>query len=332
MLVGHGKYLITYCKNRNVNKYDVVVVLPKDSLLIPELETTGVKIVEIDGLKDNSKDYKAYKLIKKVIDDEKPNIVHTHASLIARIAAKRSQAKPKIVYTKHCDFEPSKIYKYGVVKRMFGSFTKTYADCIIATSAHSKENLVKQGIDPNIITFIPNGTDGYKRLDESKIAKLKEKYSITNEKVIGYVARLVELKGHKTLFDAVKILKGNEKLNFKCLIVGDGEYKEALQEYVKEIDIEDKVIFTGFIKNVEEIVNILDVQVNCSYLSETTNLALLEGMSIGVPTVATNIGGTPDMIENDINGYIVPILDSENMAQKIECILRKWWAIFKNEK
>ena len=66
-----------------------------------------------------------------------------------------------------------------------------------------------------------------------------------------------------------------------------------------------------------KILNIFDVQVNCSYLSETTNLALLEGMSIGIPTVATKIGGTPDMITDGKNGYIVPIKDSMQMAERI---------------
>ena len=71
----------------------------------------------------------------------------------------------------------------------------------------------------------------------------------------------------------------------------------------------------------EKIVNILDIQVNCSYLSETTNLALLEGMSVGVPSVSSDIGGITDMIENDVNGELVPIKDYESMAKNIYKIL-----------
>ena len=318
---GAGKYLINYCKNRNKERFEVLVALPRNSLLIPELKNTGVKIIEIEGIKDDSKDFKAYKIIKHIIDTNKPDIVHTHASIVARIAAKRAKCKPKIIYTKHCDFEPSKIYSYSIIKKLFGSFTKRYADRIIATSMHSKENLIKQGISSDIIVAIPNGTDGFKRLPIDNIKSTKAKYNIKEEKVIGYVARLVELKGHKTLFDAVKELKDTSDIKCKCLVIGDGEYKEELEKYVAENGLQNDVIFTGFIENVEEILNIVDVQVNCSYLSETTNLALLEGMSLGIPGVATNIGGTPDMIQDEINGFVVPIQDGSSMAKKLKLVL-----------
>ncbi len=320
---GAGKYLITYCRNRNKEKFDISVALPKNSKLIPELKETGVNLIELDGLKDNSKDLKAYFAIMDVINEIEPDILHTHASVVARFAGKFAKCKPKIVYTKHCDFEPSSIYDNGIVQKLFGSFTKHFADRIIATSEHSRINLIKQGIDDSIIVTIPNGTDGFNRLSQSQIDKIKNKYGIKDEKVVGYVARLVELKGHKTLIDSVKLLK-QKSVNIKCVIAGDGDYKEELQEFVKSRELENDVIFTGFVSDVEEILNIFDVQVNCSYLSETTNLALLEGMSIGIPTVATNIGGTPDMITDGKNGYVVPIKDSQQMADKIYEIITNY--------
>ncbi len=318
---GAGKYLINYCKNRDKDSFQVSVIVPKDSKLISELRTTGVDIIELDGLKDNSKDFKVLSSLKNHINTINPDIVHTHASIVARLSAKISKAKPKIVYTKHCDFEPSNLYNNPLIKSIFGTFTKTFADKIIATSEHLKQNLIKQGIDSDLIVTIVNGTDGYERLSNSDIENLKKKYGINNEKVVGYVARLVELKGHKTLFDSIKILKNKGLKDFKCLVVGDGDYKEELVDYAKEIGIEDDVIFTGFVEDVQSVLNIIDVQVNCSYLSETTNLALLEGMSLGIPTVATCIGGTPDMIQDDKNGYIVPIQNSTEMADRLYKIL-----------
>lgn len=317
---GAGKYLINYCNNRNKDEFEISVLLPRGSALVPYLEKSGVNLIQIDGLKDNSKDFKSYKMIRNTIDDLKPDIVHTHASIVARIAAKRSKCKPKVVYTKHCDFEPSKIYKYKIVKVLFNKFTKKFADKIIATSEPSKQNLIKQGIDENLIVTIANGCDGYNRYSDEQIKSIKTKYGLKDEFVIGYVARLVELKGHKFLFDAIKELKENVS-NFKCLIVGDGDYKEELQRYVKELGIVQEVIFTGFIENVEEILNIIDLQVNCSYLSETTNLALLEGMSLGIPTVAFSIGGLTFMIKDEYNGYIVPIKDFKALSNKMMTIM-----------
>ena len=315
---GAGKYLITICQNIDKDKFQISVVLPKGSLLIPELKETGVNLIEVDGMKDDSKDAKAIKMLKKIIDDNKPDIVHTHASIVARIAGRKSKSKPKIVYTKHCDFEVSKIYNNLIVRKLFGAFTKRYADMVIATSNHSKENLIKQGIKEDMILAIPNGTKGYNTLPEENKKKIRMKYNLTNEFVIGYIARLVELKGHLYLLESVKYLKDNyPNFNFKCMLIGSGEFEEKIKEKIEELDIKDKVILTGFVKDIESIVNILDIQVNCSYLSETTNLALLEGMSIGVPSVATDIGGTPDMIEQNVNGSVVHIKDAEAMAKEI---------------
>ena len=69
------------------------------------------------------------------------------------------------------------------------------------------------------------------------------------------------------------------------------------------------------------MLNIIGVQINASYLSETTNLSLLEGMSLGIPTVATKCGGTPKMIEDWKNGLLVEKADSTALAKGIEDVL-----------
>lgn len=70
------------------------------------------------------------------------------------------------------------------------------------------------------------------------------------------------------------------------------------------------------------MLNIIDIQINASYLSETTNLALLEGMSLGIPTVATKCGGTPKMINDWENGLLVEKADSKALADGIRAILQ----------
>ena len=112
---GAGKCVITYSNNYNTEKYEIIVAMPKDSLLKQEIEKAGVRVIELEGLRDKSLDIPAIKKIRKVIEEEKPDIVHTHASLSARIAA-RQYKKCKIVYTRHCDFPISKIYKYKIVR------------------------------------------------------------------------------------------------------------------------------------------------------------------------------------------------------------------------
>lgn len=313
---GAGKCIITYCNNYNKDKYEIVVVMPKDSLLKQEIAKTDVKIIEIDGLKDKSFDISAIKLIKNVIKEEKPDIVHTHASLSARIAAKKC-GNCKIIYTRHCDFPISKLYKYKLVRKLNGTLNEKLADKIIATSEQAKENLVKQGINEEKITVILNGVTKLKEADAEIKNNLKEKYELKDCKVIGYLARIEELKGHKYFIEAAKIVNDKFKGKFKFLIMGSGTYEEQAKALVKELNLEDEVIFTGFITDVAKMLSIVDLQINASYLSETTNLALLEGMSLGIPTVATKVGGTPKMIDEFENGILVEKANAESLANGI---------------
>lgn len=323
---GAGKCVINYCKNRDKDKYEIIVAMPKDSLLKPEIEFTGAKVIEIDGLRDKSLDIPAISKIKKIIKQEKPDIVHTHASLSARIAAKL-YGKCKIIYTKHCDFPISSKYKYKIVRKINKIVNETLTDKIISTSELAKENLIKQGLSDNLIEVVLNGVDGFNSISIEEKNKLREKYNIKEDEiVVGYLARIEELKGHKYLIEAAKIIKDsykdkfqndNSQIKFKFLLMGSGSYEEEAKRLVKELGLEDIVIFTGFIKDVEKMLNIIDIQVNASYLSETTNLSLLEGMSLGIPTVATKCGGTPKMIKEWENGLLVEKADSGALAEGI---------------
>lgn len=314
---GAGKCVITYCNNYNKEKYEVVVAMPEKSLLKPEIEKAGVRVIELQGLRDKSLDLKAIKIIRNIIKEEKPDIVHTHASLSARIAARQAK-NCKIVYTRHCDFPISKIYSHKIIRYLNGKVNGSLTDKVIATSDMAKENLIKQGINENIITTILNGVNEMPEITENEKQKIREKYSInSNEIVVGYLARVEELKGHKYFIEAAKIISDRFKGKYKFLIMGSGSYEEEAKKLVKDLSLDNVVIFTGFISKVYEMLNIVDVQINASYLSETTNLSLLEGMSLGIPTVATKCGGTPKMIMEGQNGILVEKADAKSLADGI---------------
>lgn len=283
----------------------------------------GVRVIEIDGLKDKSLDFSAIGKLKKIIKQEAPDIVHTHASLSARIAAK-VYGKCKIVYTRHCDFPISPKYKYKIVRFTNRVLNESLADKIIVTSIPTKENLMKQGLSDEKIEVVINGVNELRETSEAQKQELKKKYNIKDDEIIvGYLARLEELKGHKFLIEAAKIIKDEKKSNvkYKFLIMGSGAYEETAKNMVKELNLEEEVIFTGFIKEVEQMLNITDIQINASYLSEGTTLSLLEGMSLGLPTVATKCGGNPYIIEENKNGLLVEKADSKSLADGIQRIV-----------
>ena len=237
---GAGKCIITYCKNYDSNKFEIIVVMPKNSLLKPEIEKCKVKVIEIDGLKDKSLDFTAIGKIKKIIKEIKPDIVHTHASLSARLAAKQ-YGKCKIIYTKHCDFPISDKFRYGIVRKVNQILNENLTDKIIATSELAKENLIKQGIREELIETVLNGVDGFKEISQEEKIKIREKYKIKPEEItIGYLARIEELKGHGYFIEAAEKLKQKP---YRFLIMGSGSYEETAKKKVKELRFRRKSNF-----------------------------------------------------------------------------------------
>lgn len=90
---GAGKCLLTLLENFDYNTFDVKVVLPKNSLLKPHIDKMNIPVIEVDGIADKSLDFAAVKKLRMILKRERPDIVHTHASMSARIAAKTSGCK-----------------------------------------------------------------------------------------------------------------------------------------------------------------------------------------------------------------------------------------------
>lgn len=192
-----------------------------------------------------------------------------------------------------------------------------YADDIIAVAEAAKENLTDSGIDGSRVKVILNGVEPQSKIPKDVSEKIKVLYNIEkNDFVVGIMARIEEVKGHIYLIEAAEKIKKTGR-NIKVLIIGTGALEEELKNTVKSKGIEDTVIFTGFIKNVNEILSIIDLQVNASFGTEATSLSLLEGMSLGIPAVVSNYGGNPGVITHGENGYIFRLKDSDDLASYI---------------
>lgn len=144
---------------------------------------------------------------------------------------------------------------------------------------------------------------------------LKAKYGIgENDFVFGIVARLEAVKGQKYFIEAAKkMLQKYENLKF--IIAGTGAMEN---EYKKLSENNPNIIFTGFIENVAEIFSIIDANVNCSYGTETSSLALSEGMSLKKPAIASIYGGNPYMVTDGYNGYLCEKQNVDALFEKME--------------
>ena len=316
---GAGKCLITLLKNFDYSKFDVKVVLPAGSLLKPEIDSLGVPVIEVFGIAEKSFDIKSIMTLWKLFRYERPDLVHAHASMSARIAARL--AGSKVVYTRHSVFPPSKRLSTFPGKQINGFINNHYSDGIIAVAEAAKDNLTDTGIKPEKIRVILNGVDGLESLSQEEKNLIRQRFGVNDgERVISIVARLEDIKGHNYFIEAAKLLI-DDGVNAKFFIAGTGSYEKTLKDKVKRLKLEDKIIFTGFITDVDKLMSITDIQVNASYGTEATSLALLEGMSIGVPAVVSNFGGNPGVIKDGVNGFVVAKQNSAALKKGIEKLL-----------
>ncbi len=316
---GAGKVLLNLLSEYDRSKYEIKVILPKNSLLKAHIEVLGVEIIEIDGMADKSLDFKCIGELVRIIKREKADLVHAHASMSARIAAKL--AGVKVIYTRHSVFPPPTTISKGMGKKINGFVNNILADGIIAVAEAAKENLTDTGVDETKITVILNGVKGLNRASNDEQLKIRERFGISpDHKVISIVARLEDIKGHDYFIAAADKLL-SEGIKAKFVIAGTGAYEEHLHELVKELGREEDIIFTGFIKDVDALMNITYIQCNASYGTEATSLALLEGMSLGIPAVVSDFGGNPGVISDGNNGFLVRKKDADALAEGIKKLM-----------
>lgn len=307
---GAGSWLLNLLGAIDKERFEIKVVLPEGSLLNDKLKNLGIDVISISGIKDKSYDPKAVRLLYYIFRAEKPDIVHTHASLSARIAAKRVESS--IINTKHCIDG-----KVTGIRRFTGAYVNDrFSDKIIAVSEAVKRNLEENGVPDDKISVIYGGIKPLKILDDKEKNLVRQKWGITEEEiVVGIVARLTEVKGHKVFLDAAEIIS-RDNANVRFFIAGIGPKEVELRELIKQKGLTDKVVFTGFVDEIYEVFNIIDINV-ISSLSEALCLSLIEGMSVGKPSVATDTGGIPEVVKDGHNGFLVPVGDASKLADAI---------------
>lgn len=317
---GAGRYLLTYLRNCNRQRFEVSVAVPRQSKLIPEIQALRFPYFEIDGLAERSFSRTAAAALKRIFKQVRPDVVHAHACLSARIAARRCGVRA-VFYTRHSVFPQKKLLTSGPGKWLNGLLGGGLADGIIAVADAARQNLLDTGIDDRKIRVIYNGVDGLTPLSEQQAADARAAFNIPADcAVVAMIARLEAVKGHRYFIDAAAKVK-QAGCSARFVIAGTGSCEEELRRYVQEQGLEGTVLFTGFIKNVSDLENIMDLQVNASYGTEAASLSLLEGMSLGKPAVVSDFGGNPELIQSGVNGLVAPKQNAQALADGILQVL-----------
>ncbi len=303
---GAGVWVLNFLKAFDREKYDVGVALPTNSLLTPKIKELGIKAYEIPNIADKSFSKEGINEFYKLFKAEKPDIVHCHASLSARIASKMLGIKT--VNTRHCLEDK----KSGIKKVVYSLINNSLSDVVIGVSKATCENLLTDGTSGKKIRLIYNGVSPLAECSADEKKEIKREFGISEENiVVGIVARLEKVKNHELFFKAGKILLDKYD-NVTLFVAGEGSQKENLEKLCKELGISDRTVFCGYQKDVSRIMNIIDINTLTSE-KEALSLSLIEGMTVGKACVSTKSGGPCEVIEDGVTGLL-----SENNAEDFE--------------
>ena len=234
---------------------------------------------------------------------------------IPAFLAKKLLRKPYVVWGQGSD-----VYLPWRFKNPISKLVLKNANAVIALTDDMKREMQK--ICSRDVSVIPNGIDlssfGYLLRKEAR-SKLQIKEV---EKVILFVGTLRPVKGIRYLIEAMMIIKDKNE-NTKLFLVGDGEERTYLENLVKELMLDEYVMFIGEVPNekVPEYMVAADVFVLPS-LSESFGIVNIEAMACGLPVIATKVGGLPEIIRDGENGVLVEPKNPEEIAENIILLLK----------
>jgi glycosyltransferase involved in cell wall biosynthesis len=255
----------------------------------------------------------------------RPDIVHTHtakAGTLGRLAARLARVPVKI-HTFHGHVLEG--YFSRPVTRAFLEIERRLArttDRLVTVSPRLKAQLLAMGIGrPEQVEVVPLGLD-LQRFRRARPASPTLRPSLglaDGTPLLGIVGRLVPIKDHVTLFQALARLKTEGRV-VHLAVVGDGEERARLEGLASSLGLGLRIHFLGWRVDLETILKELDVVI-CASRNEGTPVALIEAMAAGIPVLSTDVGGVADLVTHGLTGWLVSPGDPDAMGTGIRHLL-----------
>ncbi len=313
-LGGKERRLVELIKGLSKNpKIKMELVLTKEDILYQDIFSTGIKI-HYTLRKKIKKDPFVFLKFYKIAKAFKPDIIHVWGgmtaiySIPAKLLLNVQIVNNSITYARKVD----KLSKIG----LFSMLSFAFSNKVIA---NSKAGLLAHGLYENSkYRVIYNGYDLQR--NNVKLKDLRKELNISKDSfLVGMIGRFSDAKDYKTFIDAAVILSKNTS-NIHFLCVGKGENMKRLQDYIHEKNISN-IHFLGHRSDIENICMNLDVGVllsNVNGHAEGISNVIMEMMASGLPIIATEAGGTPEIVENEFSGFLVPPFNENIVAQRIK--------------
>ena len=256
--------------------------------------------------------------ISRLIKRFDPALVHYHTSHAHTLGAMacwlRGYKRPRTLLTRRVDFS---IYRHSFLG--LNHLKYRVVDHIVTISRAILAVLLADGLPPDNIDCVPSGVDP-KRFSDVKPVDLRSELGLPSDiKLVGNIAFFADHKGQRYLVEAAPTILERFP-NCAIVLIGEGGLRKPLMKLAKQLGVEDRVLFPGFRNDVPAILRSLDVYAMPSH-QEGLGTAILDALCCGVPVVASDAGGIPEVVHHDVNGLLVPPQRSPELAEAILRVL-----------
>ena len=221
----------------------------------------------------------------------------------------------RVIYTNHF------ILKNNFFLKCCNFLLSGLQAAVVAVCNPGRRRMEKNWVRPGRITVIFNGVDP-QYWGNREASTLREEFGIPPDKMILLCGSRFEYdKGHEYLVNAIAALKKRTSRPFVFILANDGPFLETRRRQVRELGLEDTVIFAGHRKDVKNLYDGSDIYVNASW-HEALSFAIIEAMAEGLPVVATRMGGNPDIVSGEYgNGILVTYGDADELAEVLDGLM-----------
>lgn len=323
------QFHLPYLKMFKENGYEVHVATNGDEE-IPYCDKKHKISFERSPFKINN--LKAIKQLKKIIDEEKFDVIHTHTPMgaaVTRLAAKHSRKvnHTRVIYTAHgLHFFKGSSFINWLVFYPVEKYLSKYTDTLILINQEDYDLCKKKFKKCHDIHFIKGvGIDKNKMnitvTKEEKKELLKSLGLSEKDFIIIYPAELSKRKRQVWLINSIKDLLYKYK-DIKLLLPGKDSLNGELSNLIKKLKLEEQVLLLGYRKDIPKLLRISNLSISTAN-QEGLPVNIMEAMYVGLPIVVTDCRGNRDLITNTNHSSIVPLEDSEKFSKSIEKIYFK---------
>jgi len=308
---GQNQVLLTVNGLRSIGERAALVAHPDGELRRRAAE--GLELIPMAPRTEM--DLTAAWRFSRVIKRLAPDVIHAHdphgvamASLALSLGSSTAQGRaPRLVASRRVDFH--------LKGNSFSRWKYRQVDAFIAASEAIRQMLVADGVPAERTVTVHEGID-VDHVVAAPPVNVHEAFWLPHQApVVGNVAALVPHKGQRYLVDAAHLVVQNVP-DARFIILGDGELREHLEKQVHEHHLEKHVLLPGFRTDVLGCIKGFDLFVMSS-VTEGLGTSLLDAMACGRPIVATRAGGIPEIVEDGVNGALVPPRDAASLAAAI---------------